>query len=64
MVRLALLRQAVSSVDLAVIRRPQDSPIHLLEEALRCRKCSQARWRPRGILHQLAPRQQHSPPED
>src|SRR4030081_1726736 len=40
--------KTISSVDLAVIRRSQDSSIHLLEKALRCRKCSQARWRPRG----------------
>jgi phage FluMu protein Com len=55
--------KTMSSVDLAVIRRPQDSPVHLLEEALRCRKCSHAKWKPRGVLHQLAPNQRYLPPE-
>jgi phage FluMu protein Com len=56
--------RTMSSVDLAILRRPQESPVHTLEGALRCRKCAKAKWRPQGILHQLAPSQRHQPPED
>lgn len=35
----------------------QCSRCNTLEGALRCRKCAKAKWPPRGILHQLAPRQ-------
>jgi hypothetical protein len=43
--------QTISSVDLAILQRPQDTPIHALEGALRCRKCAKARWRSQGVLH-------------
>lgn len=52
--------KTMSSVDLAVLRRPQDAP----EAALRCRKCAKAKSRPRGILQQLAPNPRYQPPED
>jgi phage FluMu protein Com len=55
--------KTISSVDLAILQRPQDAPVHTLEAALRCRKCARAKWRPRGILHQLAPSQRHQRPE-
>jgi len=56
--------QTMSSIDLVILRRPPDSFIHQLEGALRCRKCSRAKWIPRGNLHQLASMQSHTPPED
>jgi phage FluMu protein Com len=55
--------KTISSVDLCEIKRPQDTCVHQLEEALRCRKCSRSKWRPRGVLHQLAPSRRHTPPE-
>jgi hypothetical protein len=33
-----------SSVDLAAISRPPDTPVHLLEGRLDCRKCKKAKW--------------------
>jgi len=55
--------KTMSSVNLAIIRRPEDSFVHTLEGALRCRKCSRAKWRPRGVLYQLAPSQRYTPPD-
>jgi hypothetical protein len=45
-----------SSVDLAAINRPPDTPVHLLEGRLDCRRCKKAKWKGRGVLHQLSPR--------
>jgi phage FluMu protein Com len=55
--------KTLSSVDLCEIERPPDTCVHQLDEALRCRKCSRSGWRPRGVLHQLAPSRLHTPPE-
>jgi hypothetical protein len=45
-----------SSVDLAAINRPPDTPVHLLEGRLNCRRCKKAKWKGRGVLHQLSAR--------
>ncbi|MEA2918214.1 MAG: hypothetical protein QOJ15_10295 [Bradyrhizobium sp.] len=39
-----------SSVDLAAVSRPPDTPVHLLEGRLDCTKCKQSKWKGRGIL--------------
>jgi hypothetical protein len=44
-----------SSVDLASINRPPDTPVHLLEGRLDCRRCKKAEWMGGGVLDQLAP---------
>src|ERR1700680_764127 len=52
-----------SSVDLAAISRPPDTPVHLLEGRLDCRKCKKAKWKGRGVLEQLAPRRRYDASE-
>lgn len=57
-------RKTISSLDLCEIKRPQDTCVHQLEEeALRCRKCSRSKRRPRGVLNQLAPSRRYTPPK-
>jgi hypothetical protein len=51
------------SVDLAAISRPADTPVHLLEGRLDCRKCKKAKWKGRGVLEQLAPRRRYDASE-
>jgi hypothetical protein len=49
-----------SSVDLAAISRPPDTPVHLLEGRLDCTKCKKNKWKGRGVLEQLAPRRRYA----
>jgi len=52
-----------SSVDLAAITRPADTPVHLMEGRLDCLKCRRARWKRRGVLEQLAQRRRYDASE-
>jgi hypothetical protein len=55
--------KTLSSVDLAAIDRPSDTPVHLLEGRLDCKKCKKAKWKGRGVLEQLAQRRRYDPSE-
>nr|WP_081602433.1 hypothetical protein [Afipia clevelandensis] len=46
--------RAVSSVDLAILPRPPDTPVHALEDSLRCQRCTGTRTPTRGTLQQLS----------
>lgn len=48
-----------NSVDLTAINRLADTPVHLLESRLDCRKCKQVKWKGRSVLEQLAPRRRY-----
>jgi hypothetical protein len=53
-----------SSVDLAAISRPADTPVHLLEGRLDCKECKKAKWKGRGVLEeQLSPRRRYDASE-
>jgi phage terminase large subunit GpA-like protein len=45
----------LSRADLAKVRRPRDTPLHLLEAALFCKDCSQSKkWKQRAHIVALA----------
>jgi hypothetical protein len=45
------------TVDLTIIRRPKETPVHELERAMRCKDCSQLRGYPYKRSHLVALRQ-------
>jgi hypothetical protein len=52
------------SIDLTIMARPPETPVHVLEGRLDCRKCRSAKRSGRGVLEQLAPRRRYDAAED
>lgn len=43
-----------STVDLTIVRRPRETPVHELERSMRCKDCSQVRGYPYKRSHLVA----------
>jgi hypothetical protein len=52
------------SIDLTILARPPETPVHVLEGRLDCRKCRRAKRTGRGVLEQLAHRRRYDAAED